>query len=265
MRIEYLDGMRLRRALVAGCDFVQQRRAELNRINVFPVPDGDTGTNLALTAAPLRTRCATWPSRGCDVVAQQAADAAILGARGNCGMILSHFLLGFADAVGDRGRVGAAEFADALKRAAEHVYRSLERPVEGTIITVMRESPRRRRRRRPGTSPTCWNCCWSGPGMRAGARRTCCRCCGRPASWTRARSGFVHLLEGVGAYVHGDPFTTLQQTPVFGDVPAAVARVEYPVESESTASARRRWCAARRCRSRTRYGRGCGTAATRSS
>jgi uncharacterized protein len=53
MRIEYLDGIRLRRALVAGCDFVQQRRAELNRINVFPVPDGDTGTNLALTASAI--------------------------------------------------------------------------------------------------------------------------------------------------------------------------------------------------------------------
>src|SRR5512139_233566 len=102
MKIEYLDGARLRRALVAGCGFVQHRRAELNRINVFPVPDGDTGTNLALTAAAIADGLRSSNDNAVGAVAQRAADAAILGARGNVGMILSHFLLGFADAVKDR-------------------------------------------------------------------------------------------------------------------------------------------------------------------
>jgi uncharacterized protein len=232
MRIEYLDGTRLRRALVAGCEFVQHRRAELNRINVFPVPDGDTGTNLALTAAAISEQMRGLAEPRLGVVAHQAAEAAILGARGNCGMILSHFLLGFADAIGERARVGAAEFADALKRATEHVYRSLERPVEGTIITVMREVAEE------ATDAETRDFSDLLELLLVRARDACRRTPEllpvlRQAGVVDAGAqGFVHLLEGVGAYVHGDPFTTLQNTPVFGDVPAAVARVEYPVESE---------------------------------
>ena len=99
MKIGYLDGKRLRRSLVAGCDFVQTCRAELNRINVFPVPDGDTGTNLALTASAIADRLRNSKETDISVVAREAADAAIMGARGNCGMILSHFLLGFSEQV----------------------------------------------------------------------------------------------------------------------------------------------------------------------
>jgi uncharacterized protein len=232
MRIEYLDGMRLRRALVAGCDFVQQRRSELNRINVFPVPDGDTGTNLALTAGAIADHMRELREPRLNVVAQQAADAAIMGARGNCGMILSHFLLGFADALADRARVGAAEFAAALRRATEHVYRSLERPVEGTIITVMREVSEEAASARTGDFADLLEL------LLVRARDACRRTPDllpvlRQAGVVDAGAlGFVHLLEGVGAYVHGDPFTTLQEAPVFGDVPAAVARMEYPAESE---------------------------------
>ncbi len=121
MKIRYLDGRRLRRSLIAGCDFVQQRRSELNRINVFPVPDGDTGTNLALTASAIADRLRQNHEAHLGAVAVEAADAAILGARGNCGMILSHFLLGFSEGVHDKRRLLASEFADALDGAVNHV------------------------------------------------------------------------------------------------------------------------------------------------
>src|SRR5689334_11752777 len=127
MQIEYVDGARLRRALIAGCDFVQQRRAELNRINVFPVPDGDTGTNLALTALAIADHLRTLDSEDLGLIAREAAEAAILGARGNCGMILSHFLLGFAENVKDLKRVDARGFASAMHDAVAHVYQSLEK------------------------------------------------------------------------------------------------------------------------------------------
>src|SRR5687768_9522397 len=81
MKIHYLDGPRLRRGLVAGCDYVQRSRAELNRINVFPVPDGDTGTNLALTASAIADRLRHNTDESIAQVARDAADAAILGAR----------------------------------------------------------------------------------------------------------------------------------------------------------------------------------------
>jgi uncharacterized protein len=232
MRIEYLDGPRLRRALVAGCEFVQHRRAELNRINVFPVPDGDTGTNLALTASAIADHLRQRREQRLDTVAGAAAEAAIMGARGNCGMILSHFLLGFADASRGHPRMDAPAFAAALTTSAEHVYRSLERPVEGTIITIMREVAEEATRARTQDFVDLLEL------LLVRARDACERTPDllpalRQAGVVDAGAlGFVHLLEGVGAYVHGDPFTQLERTPVFGDVEPAVARVEYPAASE---------------------------------
>lgn len=236
MRIEYLDGPRLRRALIAGCDFVQQRRAELNRINVFPVPDGDTGTNLALTAGAIAGHLRSLRDERIDVVARESAHAAILGARGNCGMILSHFLLGFSGAVREQPRVDAPRFAAALTIAAEHVYRSLERPVEGTIITIMREVAEEAEQAHTRDFADLLEL------LLVRARSACERTPDllpvlRHAGVVDAGAqGFVHLLEGVGAYVHGEPFTRLDGTPVFEDVGAA-ARAEYPGDSE-----RHRFC-----------------------
>ncbi|MCK5652370.1 MAG: DAK2 domain-containing protein, partial [Gemmatimonadetes bacterium] len=94
MRISYVDGPRLRRSLLAACDYAQQQRVELNRINVFPVPDRDTGTNLALTVQAISDHLRRDGRRDFSLVVQEVADAAVLGARGNVGMMLSHFLLG---------------------------------------------------------------------------------------------------------------------------------------------------------------------------
>ena len=232
MRIRYLDGERLRRSLIAGCEYVKERRAELNRINVFPVPDGDTGTNLALTVGAIADRMRSRRDPSIGVIARGAADAAILGARGNCGMILSHFLLGFSGAVGTRDRLDAPGFADALGGAVEHVYRSLERPVEGTIVTVMREvaeeaiaEARRdfaelierlltRARIALERTPDLLPVLKAAGVVDAGAK------------------GFVHLFEGIVAYVHGDPFVALTDVPVFDAVAAAAGRIEFPQTSE---------------------------------
>ncbi len=232
MRIMYLDGERLRRSLIAGCEYVQDRRAELNRINVFPVPDGDTGTNLALTTASIADGLRAGRHDSVGVIAHRAADAAILGARGNCGMILSHFLLGFSRSVGDRVRLSAAEFAASLDDAVAHVYRSLEKPVEGTIVTVMRvvaeeaqdsddpdffdlvEAMLTRARTALEQTPDLLPVLRAAGVVDAGAK------------------GFVHMFEGIVAFVHGDPFVALERAPVFDDESAPVARVEYPAVSE---------------------------------
>ena len=140
MQISYIDGPRLRRALTAGCHWAQQQRSELNRINVFPVPDGDTGTNLYLTAQAIADHLEHSTERAVGVVAQEAAKAAVLGARGNCGMMLSHFLLGFARSLEGRSRIGAADFGGALEAGVQNLSDALEEPVEGTILTVMRDT-----------------------------------------------------------------------------------------------------------------------------
>jgi DegV family protein with EDD domain len=237
MRIVYVDGDRLRRSLLAGCDYVQTRRAELNRINVFPVPDGDTGTNLALTAGAVANRLRRSTSDSVGIVAHEAAEAAILGARGNCGMILSHFLLGFSESVADRQRLDVVQFSTSLNAAVAHVYRSLERPVEGTIVTVMREVAEEAERSRIrdfvglveqlldraeaalARTPELLPILRKAGVVDAGAK------------------GFVHLVEGIAKYIRGEPFVPLEALPDYGDVEPAVARVEYP-----TASERYRYC-----------------------
>ena len=140
MQIGYIDGVRLRRALTAACQWAREQRSELNRINVFPVPDGDTGTNLALTVQAITDHLEKSRDRSVGVVAGEAARAAVLGARGNCGMLLSHFLLGFARDLEGRDRIDARELGRAMEAGVENLYSSLERPVEGTILTVMRET-----------------------------------------------------------------------------------------------------------------------------
>jgi DegV family protein with EDD domain len=140
MQIGYLDGPRLRRSLIAACEYAQRQRAELNRINVFPVPDGDTGTNLAMTVRAVADHLRANQERSVAAVAHEAAQGALLGARGNCGMMLSHFLLGFAESVSDRARITTGEFGSALRAGVDKLYASLEDPVEGTILTVMRDT-----------------------------------------------------------------------------------------------------------------------------
>jgi DegV family protein with EDD domain len=138
--IAYLDGARLRRTLIATADWVDAGRDELNRINVFPVPDGDTGTNFAMTlrAAAEGVR----PLHGADLptVTKAMADSCVLGARGNSGMLLSHFLLGFRESLGNKRVARARDVAHAMKVGAEHLYRSLDDPREGTILTVSRDA-----------------------------------------------------------------------------------------------------------------------------
>jgi DegV family protein with EDD domain len=139
--ITYLDGPRLRRSVLAAADWVDAGREELNRINVFPVPDGDTGTNFAMTlrAAAEAVR-ALHNSATLPAVTRAMADACVFGARGNSGMLLSHFLLGFRESLGDLEVASAPDVARAIRAGANQLYESLDEPVEGTILTVSRDA-----------------------------------------------------------------------------------------------------------------------------
>jgi len=232
MKIAYLDGPRLRRSLLAASEYAQQARTELNRINVFPVPDGDTGTNLALTLRSISERVHATRDRSAGVVARAAADAGVMGARGNCGMILSHFLLGFADAVGERARLRVSDFTGALRAAAEHVYRALERPVEGTILTIIREVAERAEAVRTEDFAELLE------SLVDQAREALAR---TPDLLPRLReagvvdagaTGFVRMLEGVVALVDGDPLVAASDAQHFDELPAAAATVDYPTDME---------------------------------
>lgn len=135
--IRYLDGPRLARGLRGGVARLIDQREAINRINVYPVPDGDTGTNMAHTARTVANRIAEEVPRSAGVLLARVADAAIDGARGNSGAILAAFLQGLADAAEHEDRLTCGEFARAAQRAADAARLALDDPREGTMLTVM--------------------------------------------------------------------------------------------------------------------------------
>jgi len=134
--VKYIDGHRFRAAFIAGAQAIINDRAYLNKINVFPVPDADTGTNLASTVQAVAAELPTDPSLG--KVVSDAADAALMGSRGNSGIIFAQFLYGLSKSLKDEKLATPAKFVEAARVSVEHVYESLLNPVEGTILTVMR-------------------------------------------------------------------------------------------------------------------------------
>jgi len=131
-----LDGPRLATALRAGAHRVAASQEHLNRINVFPVPDGDTGTNLTLTVSAILPVLQQPPER-VDALLERVAEAAIDGARGNSGAILAQFLVGFAEGARGAAELNAARFAASLQRGAAYARESLSEPREGTLLTVL--------------------------------------------------------------------------------------------------------------------------------
>lgn len=122
---------------IGGSANLTANKESINALNVFPVPDGDTGTNMSLT---MTSAVKDVPSKSSVVeVAKVLAHGALLGARGNSGVILSQILRGFSQGLGDVTAVSAADFAAAMQKGVELAYKSVMRPVEGTILTVARK------------------------------------------------------------------------------------------------------------------------------
>ena len=130
-------------ALRSGAGRLEERVDDVNALNVFPVPDGDTGTNmLATLRAAIAEGDATLASgiTSIDEVSAAVARGALLGARGNSGVLLSQILRGLPQAVRGRKRARASEIASALSIGALHAYAAVAVPTEGTILTVAREA-----------------------------------------------------------------------------------------------------------------------------
>jgi uncharacterized protein len=137
-----LDGRRLNRALKAGIARLLSKQEHLNKINVFPVPDGDTGTNLALTMHAVLGTLQRVPDDHAGKTLTRIADAALDGARGNSGAILAQFFLGLCDRVGHLGRLSADDLAEGVRGGADYARESLSEPREGTILTVLTDFAR---------------------------------------------------------------------------------------------------------------------------
>jgi len=140
MPILACDGQGLKRLLNAGLHWLERHTAFINSLNVFPVPDGDTGTNMYLTMQAACQEIQDRPEREVGVIAHYASRGALMGARGNSGVILSQILRGLAQELEGKEDFSVVEFADALRTASTVAYKAVIKPVEGTILTVIRES-----------------------------------------------------------------------------------------------------------------------------
>jgi DegV family protein with EDD domain len=134
-----LDGLQLANLLRAGIYRLFEKTDHINKINVFPVPDGDTGTNMSLTLSAVLASLDRGPEPHAGSMLVRAADAALDGARGNSGAILAQFLLGLGDAAGHLSRLSIGEFVIALRKGAGYAKEALSQPREGTLLTVLRE------------------------------------------------------------------------------------------------------------------------------
>ena len=135
-----LSGAELRRAFRTGFDRLEAYRDTVNALNVFPVPDGDTGTNMSLTLRSGIERCPDDDGLSAGEVARELAQGTFFGARGNSGVILSQFFKGFGDAFQGRETCSPLDLAQALDTAREAAYGAVGNPREGTMLTVIRRA-----------------------------------------------------------------------------------------------------------------------------
>jgi uncharacterized protein len=143
LRSDTVDGKLLTWMMAAAVQWLDHHKQQVNNMNVFPVPDGDTGTNMLLTIRKAYQQVAHLDEYHAGIVFEKIARGALTGARGNSGTILSMLLRGFAQAIKDKEVLDAHAFVQGCQNAVDYAYetvRSVMEPVEGTILTVARES-----------------------------------------------------------------------------------------------------------------------------
>jgi DAK2 domain fusion protein YloV len=135
-----ITGQELREMFAASTAWLEKNAADIDSLNVFPVPDGDTGTNMLLTMRSSIEEAYRAPDHSASGVAQALAKGALMGARGNSGVILSQIMRGLAQEVTNKDVITGADLARALVQASKTAYKGLSNPTEGTILTVIKDA-----------------------------------------------------------------------------------------------------------------------------
>lgn len=138
--IQYIDGKNLRDMFVSGANNLQNNKDYVDKLNVFPVPDGDTGTNMSLTISYAMKELAKVNDEDITNIGKSLAKGSLMGARGNSGVILSQIIRGFTKSIEGKENLSSMDLAQAFKNGADTAYKAVIKPIEGTILTVVRES-----------------------------------------------------------------------------------------------------------------------------
>ncbi|MBD7964331.1 DAK2 domain-containing protein [Fictibacillus norfolkensis] len=143
MSLKVLDGKKFSKMVLEGASNLTRNAAMVDALNVFPVPDGDTGTNMNLTITSGAKEVEKNTSNQIGAVASAFAKGLLMGARGNSGVILSQLFRGFSKSMEGKETINAAEFANAFDKGVETAYKAVMKPVEGTILTVAKDAARK--------------------------------------------------------------------------------------------------------------------------
>ena len=138
MEIKVIDAGMLRTAFLAGAKNLEANKEKINELNVFPVPDGDTGTNMTMTILSAAREVNAIEEPTMENMAKAMSSGSLRGARGNSGVILSQLFRGFAKEIKTLDKIDTAVLAAAFNRATETAYKAVMKPKEGTILTVAR-------------------------------------------------------------------------------------------------------------------------------
>lgn len=136
----FIDGKLLKEMVISGGNNLEKHKALIDKLNVFPVPDGDTGTNMSLTMTSAMEEVMNIKVNSITEVGKAATKGSLMGARGNSGVILSQLLRGFSKSIEGKEKLSVEDFATALKGASDMAYKAVIKPIEGTILTVARET-----------------------------------------------------------------------------------------------------------------------------
>ncbi len=139
-KVSLITGQELREMFAAATAWLEKSASDIDDLNVFPVPDGDTGTNMLLTMRSSVEEAYRAPDHSAAGVAQALAKGALMGARGNSGVILSQIMRGIAEEIEEKDTISGADLAKAFSRAAKVAYKGLSNPTEGTILTVIKDA-----------------------------------------------------------------------------------------------------------------------------
>lgn len=138
--IQCIDGKKFRDMFVSGANNLQNNKDLVDKLNVFPVPDGDTGTNMSLTISYAIKELSKVENNDITNVGKALSKGSLMGARGNSGVILSQIIRGIAKSVEGKEALNVVDLANALKNGSDTAYKAVIKPIEGTILTVVRES-----------------------------------------------------------------------------------------------------------------------------
>jgi len=140
VNIEILDGQLFKQMILQAMHHLTKHKENINALNVFPVPDGDTGTNMQLTFSSGANEVKNIDSKKIGEITKRLAKGLLMGARGNSGVILSQLFRGFAKDTEMKDQLNATDFSSALKKGVETAYQAVMKPVEGTILTVAKDA-----------------------------------------------------------------------------------------------------------------------------